>query len=567
MKNSNATSLVPIQNQGIAKVEKSIHITNKIVSHKIVEAFNKAFLLLNSKQDLNIETDFYYLIENDPYILLSAKFKFEAEPIDYFNSILLFNDLVVISSNHNYTLLLRAIAAFKLGIDYIKYYSGELHEQIFSEFELAFIDKLQNPIWYYWQGNFYSNYLSNKSIIHYSKAIKITQKYPKIYDERGMAFRHYSEKLYKLSSKRTKLAIKDFTKAIELDNGNANYFFNRAVVKCDSNDITGAFEDFSSGLKIEEGNINALFCRGIVSFYLKDYENALIDFLKVINKVGAFKMLWFGVGNNMALHFNFFNRIGDGELIYGNIEYANIYYFLGKIKMQMGKYEEAINDYNCARETSPYDSEIYFQIGNAKFNLKNYSESIIYYNQAVKLNSNSINSYLNRALANYNLEDYKEALADFRHYFLYEGYSVENIHIIYKTGLIAKELGDYSGALYYYNKVISFNCNNPDYFFERGEIFYMLNKFREAILDFDNAIILNPNKSKYYFIRGEANLKEKDFLKAEHDFSEVINLEPFNYSAYQIRAHIKIKLNNNIGGEEDYETYRKLKRDANGRYF
>ncbi len=71
-----------------------------------------------------------------------------------------------------------------------------------------------------------------------------------------------------------KAALKDFTKAIELNPGYTMAYNNRGIIKGIMNDMKGAYDDFSMAIEKEPDYADAWYNRGNVLFYIKKKEEA-----------------------------------------------------------------------------------------------------------------------------------------------------------------------------------------------------------------------------------------------------------------------------------------------------
>ena len=100
--------------------------------------------------------------------------------------------------------------------------------------------------------------------------------------------------------------------------------------------------------------------------------------------------------------------------------------------------------------------------------------------------------------------------------------------------------GNYTDALYYYNKLITINNDNEYAYFLRGMFFlFDVSNYKKAIEDFTSAININPYYIVGYLSRGCARTENNDYNGAILDFTKAINLSnKSNAFAYAKRSRV-----------------------------
>ncbi len=79
----------------------------------------------------------------------------------------------------------------------------------------------------------------------------------------------------------------------------------------------------------------------------------------------------------------------------------------GLAKAKLGKYREAIVDYDQAIELDPEYAKAYHNRGNAKYHLGKYREALVNYNQAIELDPKNTEIYYQRDRIKAFLDNYK----------------------------------------------------------------------------------------------------------------------------------------------------------------
>ena len=98
------------------------------------------------------------------------------------------------------------------------------------------------------------------------------------------------------------------------------------------------------------------------------------------------------------------------------IDPSNIdaYWYRAYAKVELGLYEDGINDYKKSIALGDKDSMTYTNIGYAFYELGDNYKSISYYNKSLQMDSTNIRAYLNRGIAKEKIRDLQGACADWR---------------------------------------------------------------------------------------------------------------------------------------------------------
>jgi protein O-mannosyl-transferase len=186
----------------------------------------------------------------------------------------------------------------------------------------------------------------------------------------------------------------------------------------------------------------------------------------ILNSLGAEYML----NNNSEKAYVYLNREIDVST-----NYYKGYYNRGLLNAKNNKYNEAINDLTKAIEYHKLKNNIkaYVARGNVYYNLKDYSKAIKDAEQALIIDSKS-----------------EKAL-----------FLLANCH---------DDLGMFDKALTYYNKAISINPEDANYYLRRAIVFGKMQQFQKCLMDLDNCTNLNSKYAEAYYWKGvvKFNLKQ-----------------------------------------------------------
>ena len=231
-------------------------------------------------------------------------------------------------------------------------------------------------------------------------------------------------------------------------------------------------------------------------------------------------------------------------------EELNYYYNRGDTFFDLGKFEDAIQNYDKAIELdSNVNSVYYYNRGNAYFSLGKFEEAIQDYNKAIDLNPNDDLSYNNKGNAYFSLGKFEDAIQDYNKAI---DLNPNNASYYYNRGTTFANLEKFEDAIQDYNKAIDLNPNDESVYYNRGVAFIYLNEYEKAIENLSKAIDLNPNKDSTYYNRGIAFTNLSDSEKAIKDFNKAIDLNSNNASYYNNRGTLYINQGNYDEAVKDF---------------
>jgi tetratricopeptide (TPR) repeat protein len=202
----------------------------------------------------------------------------------------------------------------------------------------------------------------------------------------------YSRALAWADRKEYEKAIKDYTKAIELNLDFADAYYKRGVAWQNLNenikanaDFDKAIESYCKTIKINPKDAELYLWRGNTWYSKTKYQKAIKDYTKAIENDPDFK---------------------------------EAYYNRGLARFAKKEYNKAIDDYTKIINVKPkYADVYYYDRGNAYKAIKEYEKAIDDYTEAIKKNPTFENAFYNRGLAkkenNIDLEGSKQ---DFKKY-------------------------------------------------------------------------------------------------------------------------------------------------------
>ena len=214
-------------------------------------------------------------------------------------------------------------------------------------------------------------------------------------------------------------------------------------------------------------------------------------------------------------------------------EELNYYYNRGDTFFDLGKFEDAIQDYNKAIDLNPNNASYYYNRGTTFANLEKFEDAIQDYNKAIDLNPNDESVYYNRGVAFIYLNEYEKAIENLSKAI---DLNPNKDSTYYNRGIAFTNLSDSEKAIKDFNKAIDLNSNNASYYNNRGTLYINQGNYDEAVKDFSKAIDLNPIFTFGYSNLGNLYNNLNKYEKAIKNLSKAIDLDPNFSDAYNIRG-------------------------------
>ncbi len=142
---------------------------------------------------------------------------------------------------------------------------------------------------------------------------------------------------------------------------------------------------------------------------------------------------------------------------------------LGLLAFEASNYSESLNNCELAKKLRPLDSNLLALIGKNYFHLKWYDQAEVALKTVLSLDN---------------------SLAD------------EMLYL----ALTLQKKGNYNGALFYLDKLVTQLPNNDVFRLNRGLIYIELEMYEEALIDFDQGILLSPTTISNYIQAGKTAL-------------------------------------------------------------
>ena len=208
-------------------------------------------------------------------------------------------------------------------------------------------------------------------------------------------------------------AIESYTKAIELEPGNALFYNDRGCAYENMNIHDKAIEEYETAIDLNPNDAIFYCNRGDAYSNLGSYDKAFNDYKKALQLDSNCSYAYMGRGHLYELLGNNSRAIDEYNKAImitpqDDVSYENRGYIYFKLK----DYDKAIDDLNKAIELAPNYANSYKHYGTVLKKKGDYKAAIDYLTTAISLNPNYKEAYLERAEVYHMMGEEERAKAD-----------------------------------------------------------------------------------------------------------------------------------------------------------
>jgi tetratricopeptide (TPR) repeat protein len=206
----------------------------------------------------------------------------------------------------------------------------------------------------------------------------------------------------------------------------------------------------------------------------------------------------------------------SGFMLFFNPNSPSLRETRGNQRLEMGEYQQAIDDFTVTIKGDPENSAAYDRRSEAYYGLGKYDAAIADANNSIRLDADNGRAFYNRALGELELRKDQKAIDDF----------TRSIQLSEET-------------------------DNADSYNGRGAGYYNLKQYKKAITDYTKSLALTHSFADSYSGRGDCYRQLKQYQRAVSDYTKTIQLDPDNGYNYYYRAIAYDKLGKKALAEKD----------------
>lgn len=222
---------------------------------------------------------------------------------------------------------------------------------------------------------------------------------------------------------------------------------------------------------------------------------------------------------------------------------------LGSLRLQQGRVEEALGEFDRAIELQPGFGPAYGNRALALEKLGRLEEAIAAYDRALGFKP-EVWLYFNRGNALRDLGKLEEAVESYAQALRLDPEQVEALN---NQGALYLRSRQPRKALENFRKTVLLRPGEPDGFNNRGNVFRAMGKPQEALEDYDRAVALAPGRADSWNNRGIALQELGRLSEAIENYDRALGIQPDFAFAYWNKSQAKLLLGEFEEGWRLYE--------------
>ncbi|XP_042714425.2 tetratricopeptide repeat protein 6 isoform X3 [Chrysemys picta bellii] len=383
-------------------------------------------------------------------------------------------------------------------------------------------------------------------------------------------------------------AIRQFSKAIEVDPTNIRVYICRAQAYHQVHNLQHALRDINRAIHLYPTESYLCIIRGQYLIEMKEYKLASFCILQVA-EMGDVSFKTSPVQQALVQSFcqNHSNAIECLLEVIANQPAPSMFVLLGKIQMKAKKTKDAVESFQQALKILTSSAkilpntfeaaEIYYFLGLCYMEQVSLLQAYEAFTLAVKVYSNYSDAFYQRGLCRMQLnqakciQDFNRALAiNPKHFQTYKNaiedltktIDLDKICILayYNRAICYHQIKDYRKALKDYGILLLLESSKEivlTVLINRALLYVELEDYFNALEDFKESSLRNPRNSEIYQAIGICYHRLEQYEEAVNSFTQVLKLDPFSLDAYVARGNSYMEYGHEAGNTQAQKDFLK----------
>ena len=312
-------------------------------------------------------------------------------------------------------------------------------------------------------------------------------------------------------------------------------------------------------------HVGALHLSGLIFIEEKRPDLAETFLVRAISLASGFAPLRLGYGVALFHLGRFAEALANyDKAISINPDYAEAFYNRGNALKELGRFTDSIADYDRVVALEPGNAQAWSNQGDALQSLRRFEEALVRYEKAMSINPADAQVYSNYGLALHDLKRFAVSLVSYdRAITIKPDLSVA----CFNRGNTFAALERFEEAVDDYAQAILIEPSDAQACANQGDALQSLNRFAQALVFYEQAVAINPAFAQAYSNRGVCLKQMKRFEEALASLNTAIEVAPEDAEAHWNKALTLLLMERFDVGWDLYEWRKKAREPAGSRSF
>ncbi len=206
-----------------------------------------------------------------------------------------------------------------------------------------------------------------------------------------------------------------------------------------------------------------------------------------------------------------------------NPDNASVRYYMAGALQQMGRHEEALEQYGILLERSPDDTEVMSNMGSCLINMERFDEATATFEKVLEIYPDHVHALASLGNVAFVKGDFAEAARIYREVLKQEPNHMSSLLTL--AGL-AESAGKFEQAAAIYAHAAEVDPGNPDILLNLGWAAFQQGKHEEALEALRRAREIAPDAPQIALAMGDVLLETRQFEEARASYERGLEVEP-----------------------------------------